>query len=67
MSEQDIVVLFNESQPFYYLGWLIQPTINRFCVCDRCDRDIIGMKKNAKFFDTIENALQYINSYIRAV
>lgn len=64
MYRLNVLTAFEESRTVYYLGWIIQPTLDGFIVSDRNDRDIIGMNKNSSCFVTIEEALEYVDTHI---
>jgi hypothetical protein len=67
MLQQNVMISFDESRPVYYLGWIIQPTINGYYVYDRRDRDIIGLNNSVRIFDTIEEAFKYVDIFTRTV
>ncbi len=67
MYQHNVLIAFEETKPIYYLGWIIQPTVNGFFVSDRSDRDIIGMNRNSSCFNTIEEALGYIDIHVKAI
>jgi len=67
MYQHRVLIAFEESKPIYYLGWIIQPTLNGFYVIDRSDRDIIGVNKNAGRFNTVKEASEYIDIQVKAV
>lgn len=50
-----------EFTPIYYLGWIIQPTLEGFWVYQRIDTS----KSHSLLFRTADEAYKYIHSVIK--